>query len=190
MTKFNTVWFPLQYECNNRCSWCYAPSRITSSIDKKFNDKKEIEFVDLISRLDVKKVILIGGEPSIYPNLERVIRRISNQGIKTSMVTNGRKLANYSFVQKLGDSGLISLTVSIEGSNPQVHDATTKVHGSFDETLQGIDNSIKYGFPTCTETTMSKDNVNDLWFASTQHAIDKLGKMINKIDNLKRKGVE
>ena len=35
-----------------------------------------------------------------------------------------------------------------------------------------------------------KDNVNDLWFASTQHAIDKLGKMINKIDNLKRKGVE
>ena len=136
MTTFNTVWFPLQYGCNNKCSWCYAPQEITSSKEKRFDDKKEKEFTNLISDLDVKKTILIGGEPSTYPNLERIIKRISDKGILVSMVTNGRKLSDYSFVQRLGDAGLNSLTVSIEGSNPRIHDGTTKVNGSFYETLQ------------------------------------------------------
>ena len=162
MTKFNTVWFPLQYECNNKCSWCYAPSEITSSKDKRFDDKKENELIDLVDGLHTKKIILIGGEPSIYPNLERIIKKISNKGIKVSMVTNGRKLSDYSFVQKIGDAGLISLTVSIEGSNHLVHDSITKIQGSFYQTLKGINNSIKYGFPTCTETTICKENEEDL----------------------------
>ena len=162
MTEFNTVWFPLQYECNNSCIWCYAPSEITSSKEKRFDDRKEDEFIDLVHGLNTKKIILIGGEPSIYPDLERVIRKISDKGIRASMVTNGRRLSDYSFVQRIGDSGLTSLTVSIEGSNSQIHDSITNVKGSFYQTLNGIDNSIKYGFPTCTETTICKENEKDL----------------------------
>jgi len=162
MTEFNTVWFPLQYECNNKCSWCYAPSEITSSKEKRFNNRKEDEFIDLVNGLNVKKIILIGGEPSIYPNLERVIEKISKKGIKVSMVTNGRRLANYDFVQKIGDIGLTSLTISVEGSSPEIHDSITKISGSFYQTIQGIDNSIKYGFSTCTETTMCNENEKDL----------------------------
>lgn len=162
MTLFNTVWFPLHYECNNRCNWCYAPSEITSSKEKRFNNYKEDEFIELIEGLNVKKIILIGGEPSTYPHLERVIKKISNKGIRASMVTNGRKLADYSFVQGIKDSGLTSLTVSIEGSNPQVHDSITNIQGSFYETLKGIDNSIKSELPTCTETTMCRENEKDL----------------------------
>ena len=162
MTEFSTVWFPLQYECNNKCSWCYAPSDITSSSDKRFDDRKENEFLDLISGLNVKKAILIGGEPSIYPNLERIIKKIGDAGIRVSMVTNGRKLSNFSFVQGLGNAGLDSLTISIEGSTSEIHDSITRVSGSFYETLKGIDNSLSYGFPTCTETTMCRENSQDL----------------------------
>ncbi len=162
MTSFNTVWFPLQYNCNNQCTWCYALSDITSSKDKTFNNQKEKYFLDLIKGLEVKNVILIGGEPSLYPNLERVISRICKEEIRVSMVTNGRKLSNYSFVQKLGDAGLDALTISIEGSCPEIHDSITRINGSFYETLKGIDNSLAYGFPTCTETTICKQNETDL----------------------------
>jgi radical SAM protein with 4Fe4S-binding SPASM domain len=78
------------------------------------------------------------------------------------MVTNGRKLSDYDFVQKIGDSGLKSLTISIEGSTPKVHDSITKISGSFYQTIKGIDNSLKYGFPTGTETTICKENEGDL----------------------------
>lgn len=162
MTEFNTVWFPLLYECNNKCSWCYAPSEITSSKEKRFNSEKEDEFIELVEGLNVKKIILIGGEPSIYTNLERIIGKISRKGIRVSMVTNGRKLSDYNFVQKIGEAGLTSLTVSVEGSSSEIHDSITKINGSFYQTLKGIDNSLRYGFPTCTETTICKENKKDL----------------------------
>lgn len=162
MINFNTVWLPLQYECNNKCTWCYAPSKNNSSEDKRFNEEKEIEFLKLISDLNIKKTILIGGEPSLYPNIERVIKRIQEKGIKTSMVTNGRKLSDYFFVKRIKDAGLNSLTISIEGSNPDIHDFITNVPGSFYETIKGIDNSIREGFHVSTETTICRENENDL----------------------------
>jgi MoaA/NifB/PqqE/SkfB family radical SAM enzyme len=45
------------------------------------------------------------------------------------MVTNGRKLSDYYFVQAIKKAGLSSLTVSIEGSNSFVHDSITKYLG-------------------------------------------------------------
>lgn len=162
MTNFNTVWFPLQYECNNKCSWCYAPSEITSSKHKRFNDTKEKDFLDLVSNLNVKKIILIGGEPTLYPNLERFVSRIAQVGITPSMVTNGRRLSDEYFVKKIKDCGMKTVTISIEGSSPKIHDSITNIPGSFYETIQGIDNSIKYGLHTCTETTISKENEEDL----------------------------
>lgn len=159
---FNTVWLPVQYECNNKCRYCYAPSDLTSSIQKRLDDRKEDEFIDLIEELGTKKIILIGGEPSIYSGIERVINKIYRKGIRASMVTNGRRLSNYDFVQKIADLGLKSLTISIEGSSPQIHDYITQVKGSFYETLKGIDNSLKYGLQTSTETTMCNENESDL----------------------------
>lgn len=162
VVKFNTVWLPLLYECDNNCNGCYAPQKKTSSKEKRFNDKKEDDFLDLISGLKVKKTILIGGEPSLYTSIERIIQKIAKRGIHVSMVTNGRKLSNYDFVKKIGDAGLNSITVSIEGSSPKIHDSITHIPGSFHQTFKGIENSIRYGFPTCTETTMRLENESDL----------------------------
>ncbi len=159
---FNTVWFPLLYECNNKCNWCYTPSNKTAHFTKRFNDKKEGEFIDLVYDLEIKKIILIGGEPSIYPSLDRVIKRIKDKKMGVSMVTNGRKLVDLDFSKSVYNSGLDSVTISVEGSNPEIHDYTTKVSGSFYETIQGIENAQKVGIPVSTETTMNKDNKNDL----------------------------
>ena len=162
MNQFNTVWLPLLYNCNNKCRWCYAPSEKIVSSDKILNDKKEKDFVGLISDLGVKKVIFIGGEPSIYPNLERVIGRVYEKGISPAIVTNGRKFSDKNFIKKLMDAGLRSATISIEGSNSEIHDYTTQVKGSFYQAIQGLENALELGLPLSTETTMSKDNKDDL----------------------------
>ncbi len=162
MTKFNTVWFPLQYACDNKCNWCYAPSRINHSRNKVYSDFIETRFLNLISDLDVKKVILIGGEPSTYGNIERVISKISKYDINVSMVTNGRKLEDLNFVRRIKDAGLNSLTISIEGSTSEIHDSITNVDGSFYQTNQGINNSVSLGIPTSTETTICRENEGDL----------------------------
>jgi radical SAM protein with 4Fe4S-binding SPASM domain len=162
MEKFNTVWFPLLYSCNNKCSWCYAPAAQTACKEKIFTDEKENDFLNLVSDLGVKRIIFIGGEPTLYKDLNRIIERTAKKGIKPSVVTNGRKLSDLNFTKSLKNSGLKSITVSIEGSSPDIHDDITNIKGSYYETVKGIENAIYAGLYTSTETTISKKNKDNL----------------------------
>nr|WP_319571255.1 radical SAM protein [uncultured Draconibacterium sp.] len=163
ITQSKIVWIPLTYQCNNKCSWCYAPTTLSHSFDKVLTEKKEDEFLRLLKDLKTKKIVLIGGEPTLYKNIINFISKIIAQGIGVGMVSNGRLLSNYEFTKKLYDSGLSTVTVSIEGSNNLIHDEITQVKGSFSESIKGIENAIKCGITTSTETVISKQNINDLF---------------------------
>ncbi|MCX6749227.1 MAG: radical SAM protein [Candidatus Pacearchaeota archaeon] len=162
MVDFHTVWFPVHYACNNQCKWCYVPQNIVAERNKTLTDQKEQTFLELVTDLGVKKVILIGGEPTIYPDLERFLYRIKEKRLHPALVTNGRRFSDKEFVKRLIDAGLKSVTFSLEGSTPEVHDRATQVHGSFYESVQGMKNALEYGLSVSTETTMSRENQGDL----------------------------
>lgn len=163
MSKFNLAWLALTYECNNKCKWCYASSNCDSGIGGRFFDvSKEDATLELLSSLGIKKITLIGGEPTIYPNLANLIKKAVNNGITPGIVTNGRKFRDENFVRNLRDSGLKYATFSIEGSSPEIHDGTTQVKGSLDEALEGIRNCIKSGLRVSANTNISTLNKNDL----------------------------
>lgn len=158
--KIPTVWLPITYRCNNRCGWCYAKNEISKVRD--LTDENEALFLDFLSDLDIKKVILIGGEPTLYENIFRLIREANKKNIAVGMVTNGRKLSDYDFCKRLKDSGIFSTTITFLGSYAQLHDKLTKVEGSFNQSLMGLENLIKTGVATSTETVMGRDNEQDL----------------------------
>jgi len=78
------------------------------------------------------------------------------------MVSNGRKLSDYDFCKTLKDSGIYSITISIQGSYQELHDKITRVKGSFKQSLTGLENLIKVEISASTETVMSRDNEHDL----------------------------
>lgn len=158
--KIPTIWLPLTYRCNNKCSWCYAEG--LSGTKEDLSDKNEREFLNFFQDLGVKKIVLIGGEPTLYKNIFKLISELSKRDIRVGMVTNGRKLSEYEFCKTLKESGIYSLTVSLEGSNGKLHDKVTKIEGSFKQSLNGLENSIKCGINTSTETVMTRDNEDDL----------------------------
>ena len=118
--------------------------------------------LDLLKDLALPRVILIGGEPTIYPNLEALITKITQREIVCGMVTNGRKLKNRDFVRKLRDSGLASATFSLEGSTDLLHDETTGARGSFSDLVVGIGNALNEGLSVATNTVISRLNCHDL----------------------------
>jgi radical SAM protein with 4Fe4S-binding SPASM domain len=160
VNRIPTVWLPITYRCNNRCEWCYAKNEVSKS--KDLSDKNESLFLDFLSDLDVKKIVLIGGEPTLYKNIPRLIKESYKRNIVVGMVSNGRKLADYDFCKELGDSGIYSTTISIEGSNEKLHDKITGIKGSFNQSISGLENLIKVGINASTETVMNKDNEHDL----------------------------
>ncbi len=159
--KFHTVWLALTYNCNNKCVWCYADSDQIKNRTKNMDADLAEKSVKLIKELGVHDVILIGGEPTCY-NLEQVLRDIKSNGMRAVLVTNGRRLSSMQYANKLKDCGLDAVAISIEGCDAEQHENATKIKGSFDETMRGLENCISAGIKTTTETTVSALNYNDV----------------------------
>lgn len=73
--------------CNFRCSYCYVPER---SECRDELSREEIKDVILQAKgLGARKIIILGGEPSIYPHLVEMVRFMSSEGLEMEMFTNG-----------------------------------------------------------------------------------------------------
>lgn len=152
------IWLVINYVCNNKCIWCYEEGQIAKTMSKKLS----FEIINFLSELEINSLNLIGGEPTLHPNISEIINYSKNKGISPSLVTNGRKLSDKSFLENLVNSGMKSVGISIEGFNQETHDSITKVKGSYQETIKGIENCVEMGVHTITTTTICKENIDYL----------------------------
>ena len=159
--KFNVVWLVLTYNCNNKCTWCYSSSN-KQNLRESLSQTKIKPIVTFLKSLEIKRTILIGGEPSIYPHLNYLLDEQQKQKIPTGMVTNGRKFSDKLFTQNIKEKGLKNITVSIEGYNSLTHDSVTQVPGSYLQAIKGIRNASKSGIVVNVNTVITKNNFRNL----------------------------
>jgi radical SAM protein with 4Fe4S-binding SPASM domain len=77
----------LSRRCNFRCSYCYVPHESELRHELRLEEIKNV--ILQAKELGARKIILLGGEPSIYPDLEGIIGFLSDQGLEIEMFTNG-----------------------------------------------------------------------------------------------------
>jgi radical SAM protein with 4Fe4S-binding SPASM domain len=156
--KFVKTWLSLTYSCNNCCTGCYATSQLLNYPQKEIAKEKAEDILNLLNELNINRLTLIGGEPTKYSYLEKIIKFGSGKDIEISMVSNGRNLKDKDLARRLKQSGLSQVTISIYGPTAEIHDRMTGVRGSFIETMGGIDTCTKEDIKLSTNTVIS--NVN------------------------------
>ncbi len=73
--------------CNFRCSYCYVDAGIEYTDELS---RQEIKDVILQAKeLGARKIIILGGEPSIYSHLVEMLRFLGQEGLEIEMFTNG-----------------------------------------------------------------------------------------------------
>jgi len=135
----------LHYKCNIKCVFCYSSPELDEWKNKNPMLISNV-FKDLISSYQngSKIVQFIGGEPTIYPELDKAILFAKKKGYKViQIVTNGQKMADPVFAERIKKAGLNSASFSIHHIIPQKHDETVQTHGAFKKTIKGIENAIK-----------------------------------------------
>jgi len=74
-------------ECNGSCSWC---------IEKEgYHPEKRIYWEDLADKAidhGAGNIILLGGEPTLYPRLQSLITKLNSAGRNVWITTNGSRL--------------------------------------------------------------------------------------------------
>ena len=120
--------------CDNACLHCPSrdkdPSMDLSEVEKE---------LDILPR--GQNIAFTGGEPLVHNNLLSFIAAARQHGaVRIKMMTNGRRLADGDLLEALLEAGCRVYEVKLFGSQPAIHDAITKKHGSFEETVRGMAN--------------------------------------------------
>lgn len=141
----------LTYRCQNGCSFCYCDGpRATHELNTS-------QWKDIIAKLwqiGVPNVLFTGGEPTLRTDLVELI--LQAEQFVTGLVTNGRKLPQ--IASDLQGASLDYIQVSLEASDPVIHDEMVGASGAWRETVAGIKAALETGLYVTTNTTLTKEN--------------------------------
>ena len=147
----------LGYQCNNNCQFCLNSNKrnLTNKTTKQI-----MREMALVKEGDYTYLELIGGEPTIRPDIVDLIKFAHQLNFKNVvMATNGRLFSYKKFAEKIIKAGLTDLIFSIHGHNSKLHDSLTRSKGSFRQMMQGIKNVRALGLKRLgTNTTIVKQN--------------------------------
>lgn len=160
MNKIEHCWITLNRQCNLRCKWCYAAStNYIVNNDMNFNLAKKI--IDLAKDLSIEEIALIGGEPTCYDNLDRVISYAKEKEIKPWLVTNGLKLKNNSYLENLIKCGLTGINFSFKGWSQQSYIDNTGID-AFEPMIKALNNVCNHDVLCKASYVISKENIDHL----------------------------
>lgn len=143
-------------KCNLRCTHCY----LTDYTQETTLDNV-LPYIDYFGTRGVKGIVLLGGEPLIRKDLEKIINQIVRiQKIGLKIITNGL-LATPNRSQSLIEAGAKQFQVSLEGHNPLFNDSV-RGKGTFDKIIEGIVNLKKSGAEVSLAFTITKQNYHSL----------------------------
>jgi AdoMet-dependent heme synthase len=122
--------------CNLSCSYCRAsatPRPSTGELDTA----EAMAFIDDAASLK-PMFILSGGEPLLRPDIFTLARHAVDRGLRVSLATNGTLLTP-DMVAKVAGSGIMRLSISLDGATPEINDAT-RGEGAYQAALTGMKN--------------------------------------------------
>jgi len=112
--------------------------------------------------LGIGTICLTGGEPLLYPGLDKVLEAATAiPGVKTLVCTNGT-LVTATRAARFRELG-ISLNISIDGE-PDFHDRFRNLPGAFRLSERGCRAAVEAGVPLTIISSISQDNLDSLEF--------------------------
>jgi len=125
----------LTWRCNLRCQMCTVwqqrgADHMTLPVIQALTEE--------LASLGTKKVHLSGGEVLLRSDIFEVVAAFAQQGMQVNLTTNGT-LLNPEVADRLVDSGINNVSISLDGATPAVHDAL-RGKRNWKRTIRGIRN--------------------------------------------------
>ncbi|KYK36091.1 MAG: radical SAM protein [Theionarchaea archaeon] len=153
------VYWGLTNACNSRCKHCYQaggdpyPNELTT--DQVF------KAIDDFAKTQVSFINLSGGEPFLRPDLLDIAEYAIEQGLVTTIVTNGT-LIDAEKAEKMKKIGVCAVAVSVDGLTASTHDTSRGVSGLFDKAMEGLHHVKNAGIPLSIRTTVTRANIHEV----------------------------
>lgn len=160
------VFISLSHQCNLNCQMCGVKNVLKG---------KELDIDALKNALDEVAgwnsdcvVLFTGGEPFLREDAFGIIDYSVSLGLKTEIVSNGTMINNPHLVERIIDSGLKNIAISLDGATAQTHDSIRRVNGAYKKATDALrylaeQKKIKGRGPEISAwVTIMNENVNEL----------------------------
>ncbi len=118
-------------------------------------------------------IVFTGGDPLKRPDLFDWLSRAVELGFRTAITPSGTYALTREVVHRFKDVGVWMMSVSIDGSTAERHDAIRQVPGSFAQTIAAIRWAKEVGLPL---------QINTLVCAETYDDIPNIGRLLIELD--------
>lgn len=137
-----SVYVDLGRPCNSACLYCAVPPHEDA---QGFLPAAEVPAIVAAGRdAGCDRAILVGGEPTIHPQLWEVLAACRDGGLDGGQIvmTNGLRLGREGFVRQLAEAGVGTLHVSIDTADAGVYDRLSRSSGRFAQQREGLDAAL------------------------------------------------
>lgn len=158
--KPRLIFWELTKGCNLRCIHCRASAtELSSPSDLSTEAAKAI--IDQIAAVSTPILVLSGGEPLFRSDIFQLARYGTDKGLRVALATNGT-LVTKQVAQKIVDSGVRRVAISLDGADAPTHDTFRGIPGAFDAAITGFRNLKDLGMSVQINTTIARHNAHQL----------------------------
>jgi MoaA/NifB/PqqE/SkfB family radical SAM enzyme len=153
------VFFHVLTRCNLRCRHCYI------NPEQHGRKRLPIERIErwlevLADRSPGANLVLLGGEPTLHPDLPRAVRHARSLGFASITIdTNGYLF--HDILEKVTPAEVDVFSFSLDGATAEANDRI-RGKGSYDACLNGIRRARSRGYRTSLIFTASQANLEEL----------------------------
>jgi radical SAM protein with 4Fe4S-binding SPASM domain len=124
--------------CNAECLHCYSASGPTVPSNGETSTSEALSIIDDLAAGGLLILAFSGGEPLLRKDIFQLIHRAVTKQLIVNIATNGA-IVTRALAARLKDSGVQSVTVSLDGADAATHEAMRKRSGLFSQALRAMD---------------------------------------------------
>jgi radical SAM protein with 4Fe4S-binding SPASM domain len=124
--------------CPLKCSHCYADAG-KDEAEGVLSTDEALAVIDQIRAVGTPVVVLSGGEPLMRDDLCTIARYGTERGLRMVMGTSGYFL-DHATAARLKESGIRAAAISLDSTDPAVHDSLRGVSGAWERAVDAVRN--------------------------------------------------
>jgi len=157
------VYWELTRACDLACRHCRAEAVVNRDPDELTTDEARALLRQVLDfGPPLPHMVFTGGDPLKRPDLFPLIEEAVRLGIGVSLAPSGTTLLTHEAIRRLRAAGMQSMSLSLDGSTAERHDAFRGALGCFEMTMRAAEWTIAEGIPLQVNTLVTADTAADL----------------------------
>src|ERR1035437_5483539 len=146
--------------CNFACVHCRAQAQKLPD-PNQLTTQEALNLMDQIADLCKPVLIISGGDPLQRKDIFEIASHASSRGIRVAMSPSGSDITP-DIIQKMKSSGVKMISLSLDGSKPEIHDSFRQVPGAFELAMKNMSYARQGDLPFRVNTTVTKHNLSNI----------------------------